>query len=63
MMKLETCLQHEIVCENFVKKLFFDSPRNMIFVLGHSFTAMIVNVSKVLNVLIGMPVNLVMVNR
>ena len=62
-MKLEACLQHEIVRENFVKKLFFDSPRNMIFVLGHSFTAMIVNASEVLNVLIGMPVNPVMVNR
>ena len=34
-MKLEASLQHGIMCENLVKKLFFDLPSKSIFILGH----------------------------
>ena len=59
--KLEACLQHGIVCENLPKKLFFDLPSKLIFILGHSFTAVTANVSKTISVLIRMPVSLVIV--
>ena len=59
--KLEASLQHGLMREKLVKKLFFDLPSKSIFILGHSFTAVTVNVSKTLSVLIRMPVSLVIV--